>query len=128
MMSDTLYIIPYIPLVDKTLQFNLYRSIREEYLAVRSEPLYITFPLSTDIRACQVSNDQFCHINPPLYTADASHSCSYALFLQNKDKINNFCILSVINKTCNETLNVNDNFWSIAPFRIIKAMYHLFTV
>ena len=104
-MSDTLYVLLHIPLVDKSLQFNQYRihnipfvhpilkksfrySIQEEYLAFRSDAQYISFPLSTDIMACQVSNGQFCCINSPLYTAGTSGSCSYATLFQNKDKIN----------------------------------------
>ena len=87
MMSDTLFVILYIPLVDKSLQFNLYRihniplvhpilkksfrySIQEEYLTIRSDAQYVSFPVSTDILACQVLNGQFCCISSPLYTAD----------------------------------------------------------
>ena len=75
-MSDILYVMLYIPLVDKSLQFNLYRihniplfhpilkksfkySIQEEYLMIWSDAQYILFPVSTDILACQVSNGQF---------------------------------------------------------------------
>ena len=118
MMPNTLYVILHTPLVDKSLQFNLYMSLvhpilktsfrystKEEYLAIRSHAQYISFPLSTDIMACQVSNGHFCHINSPLYRADTSGSFSYALFLQNKEKINHFCILSVINQTHNKAFN-----------------------
>ena len=107
MLSGTLYIVLHILLVDKSLQFNLYRthnipllhpvlkklfkySIQEEYLAIRSDSHYISFPLSVNIMACQASNGQFCHINSPLYAADTSKSCSYALFQKKKVKINNF--------------------------------------
>ena len=65
-----------------------------------------------------MSNGQFCHINSPLYTADTLTSCNYALFLQNKGKINKCCILSVINHTQDEAFNINDNFWAIS---IIKS-------
>ena len=68
MMSDTLYVVLHAPLDDKLLQFHLFRihniqliyptlqisfqyTIQEEYLAI--------------IMAWQVSNGQFCHINPP---------------------------------------------------------------
>ena len=63
---------------------------------------------------CQVSNGQFCHINSPLYVADTSNSCSYALFPKDKVKINDFCILPVINQTQGEVLNINDNFCAIS--------------
>ena len=87
MLLDTLYIVLHILLVNKSLQFNLYRkhntpllhpvleklfkySIQEEYLSIRSDSQYIWFPLSANIMACQVSSGQFCHIISPLYVAD----------------------------------------------------------
>ena len=71
MLSDTLHVVLHILLVDKSLQFNIYRrhniplvhpvlkksfkySIQEEYLATRSDLQYISFPLSADIMVCQV--------------------------------------------------------------------------
>ena len=64
--------------------------------------------------ACQVLNGQFCHINSPVYAADTSNSCCYALFLNYKAKINGFCILSAINQSQDEALNISDNFWAIS--------------
>ena len=98
MMSNTLNVKVHILLVNKSLQFNLYRihtipvvhpilkkvfkySIQEEYCAIRSDSQDISFPLSTNKMACQVLNSQFCCINSFLCTADTLNSCSYALFL-----------------------------------------------
>ena len=105
-----------------TCHWSFRYSIQEEYLTIRSDAQYISFPLSTDILACQVSNGQFCHINSPLYTADTSSSCSYALFLQNKDRIKKFCILSGVNETIDEAININDNFWSISTLQDNKSI------
>ena len=140
MMLNNLYIVLHIPLFDKSIQFYLDRihtiplvdpipkksfrySIQEEYLTIRSDEQKILFSLSRDIMACQVSNGQFCHINSPLYASDTSNSCSYILFLQNKDKINKFCILSVINQTQDEAINTNDNFWAISTLHNSKMLY-----
>ena len=146
MMSDTLYFMLHIPILETSLQCNLYRiqniplvhpilkksfrySFQEEYLAIRSDSQYILFPLNTNIMACQVSNGQFYCINSPLYTADTSNSYSYALFLQNKDKIKTFCILSVINQTQDETFNINDSFLAISTVQDKKkAIHNLFKV
>ena len=128
------------PLVDKSVQLNHYKIhnislvhpilkmsfrylMQEGYLAIRSDVQNLLFPLSTDIMACQVSNGQFCHINSPLYKTDSSSSCSCALFLQNKDKINKFCILSVINQTQDKAFNINDNFWSISTLQENIKLY-----
>ena len=130
MKSGTLYTILHTPLVDKSLEFHLFRiqnipslhpglkksfrySIQEEFLTIRLDVQYITCPLSTDIMASQPSNSQFCHINSPLYVADTSNSYSYVLFLQNKDRIYKFCILLVISQTQDKAININDNFWAI---------------
>ena len=139
MLSDTLYLVLHVPLVNKSLQFNLYRihniplvhpilkkslkySIQEEYLAIRLLTVHF-LSLSANIMACQVSNGQFCHINSPLYVTDTSKSCSYTLFLKDKEKINSACMISVINQTQGETLNINDNFWAISPLQDNKKLY-----
>ena len=66
MLSDTLYAVLHIPIVDKSLQFNPYRihiillvhpilkklfkySMQEEYLAIRLNSQYVLFPLSAEI-------------------------------------------------------------------------------
>ena len=138
MMSDTLYLVLHIPIVDTSLQFNLYGihnislvhpilkmsfkySMLEEYLTIRSDSQHILFQLSSDIISCQMSNGQFYHINSPLYTVDTSNSFSYVLFLKNKERIYKFCILSVINRTQDEPLNINHNFGQCPTFKIIKS-------
>ena len=140
MMSDTLWVVLHTPLVDRLLQFNLYRihsiplvhpilkksfkySIQEEYLGVRSDSQCNLFPLSANIMACQVTNGQFCHINFPLYAADTSKSCSYALFLKDQVKINDVCILSVLNQMQDEGLNISDNFRAISTLQDNKKLY-----
>ena len=64
-----------------------------------------------------------CCINPPLYAADTSDSCSYALFLKNREEINIFCILSVINQTQDEAFNINDSFWALSTLQGNKKLY-----
>ena len=140
MMSDTLYAVLHIPLINKSLQFHLFRihniwlvhptlqqsfqyTIQEEYLAISLDGQYISFPLSTDIMTCQVSNGHLFCINTLLSTADTSKSCSYALFLQNRNEINTFCTLSVINQTHDKAVNINDNLWAISTLENNKKLY-----
>ena len=134
MLSDTLHVMLHIPLVDKSLQFNLYRihniplvhpvlkkslkcAIQEYYLTFRSDLQCISSPLNANIMACQVSNGQFCHINSSLCVADTSKSCCYVLFLNDKARITSDCILSLINQIHDEAINVNDNLWAISTLQ-----------
>ena len=81
-MSNTLYVVLHIPLVDESLQFHLFRlhniplfhpiikrsfrySIQEENLTIRSDEQYISSPLSTDIMTCQVLNGLFSALTHP---------------------------------------------------------------
>ena len=98
MLSDTLYVVFHISLVNKSLQFNLYR--------IKNIPLVHL-----------ILKKSFKYIDSPLYTADSSHSCSYALFLKDRVKIYAFCILSVIYQIWDETHNINDNLWAISTPR-----------
>ena len=52
-----------------------------------------------------------------------SSSSSYALFLQNKDRINKFCLLSIINQMQDVEININNSFWSISTLHINKKVY-----
>ena len=140
MMSDTLYVILYIPLVDKSLQCNLYRI----HIIPLGQPLLknhlniqyrkntsqldqmcniFHFLVISDILSCQVSNGQFCCINSLLYSVDTSSSCNYALFLQNKDRINKFCTLSMVNQMQDGAFNISDNLWSISTLHDNKKVY-----
>ena len=110
-----------VPIVETSLQCSLYRihniplahpvlkksNNQEEYLAIRSESQYISF----------------CHITSPLYMADTSKSCSYTLFPNDKTRINCVCILSVINQTHNEAININEIFWTISSLQDDKNLY-----
>ena len=81
--------------------------------------------------AYKVSNGQFCCINSPLYAANIPNSCRYALFLKDREKINNVCILSVINQTQDEALKINDNFWAISTLQDNKnntCLQHSYTI
>ena len=90
-LSDTLYTVLHNPwltnhynltftgyttsfLVHPILKKLFKHSTQEEYLAIRSDSQYILFPLSANIMACQVSNEQFSHIKSHLYVADTSKS------------------------------------------------------
>ena len=55
--------------------------------------------------------------------ADISSSCSYAKFLKDKVKLNDICILSVINQTQDKALDINDNFWAISILQDNKKLY-----
>ena len=59
----------------------------------------------------------------PLCVADTHKSCCYALILKDKVKMNDVCILSVINQTQDEALNINDNFWAISTLKDDKKLY-----
>ena len=94
---------------------------------MQSGHIHSTFHhLSADIMACQISSGQFCHINSPQYTADTSTSYSYTLFLNDKARINCVCILSVINQTHDEAININGIISTFQDNK--KIVHHMLTI
>ena len=103
MMSDTLYGILHILLVDKSLQFNLYRihNILLVHLILKS---HFGYSIQEEYHPVRLDSQ-------------------YILFLQDKERINKFCILSMINQTQDEAFNINDNFWEISTLQDNKKLY-----
>ena len=137
-ISDTLYIALHIPLVDKSLQFHLFQitniplihlalqrsfqyTIHEEYLAIRLDRQYISFPFSTDIMACQVSKGKFCHNNTPYIQLASPSPAAIPYSSKNRNKINTFSTLSVINQTHDKDVNINDILGESQPWKAIKS-------
>ena len=86
-LQDYLMLILTVPLVDQTLQMNLYRvhnlpmlhptlqmhvqyEIEGPYLATLMDSMYITLPTDIDVRLCLMTKGHLCMFNQALYPVD----------------------------------------------------------
>ena len=113
-LDDYLMLILTVPLIDPSLHMNLYRvhnlsmlhptlhvhaqyEIEGSYLATVMDGMFITLPTALDVRLCLMMNGHLCMFNQALYPVEYMNWCIYALFINNKDQIQNNFLLRTIN-------------------------------
>ena len=104
-MDDYLMVILLIPLIDSSLDVNLYKvhnfpmlhpnlQIQVEYqfegayFAMHMHGMYATIPKETDIKLCMMSQGHLCMFDEPLYPVERIEWCLYALFINDLSKLN----------------------------------------
>ena len=95
-MDDFLLLILTVPLVDKSLQMNLYKvhnlpalhplniqftyQLEGKYLAIGKHGLYAALPSENDIRICMTTSGGLCMMNQALYPIERIEWCIYMLY------------------------------------------------
>ena len=136
-LQDYLMLIMTVPLVDQTLQMNLYRvhnlpmlhptlqlhvqyEIEGPYLATLMDSMYITLPTDIDVRLCLMTKGHLCMFNQALYPVDKTDWCIYALFINDINKIKKNCILKPLNRTTNLAYSLDGYLWAISALAAEK--------
>ena len=130
-LQDYLMLILTVPLVDQSIQMNLYKvhnltmlhptlNVHEQYelegtyLVTMMESMLISLPTALDIKLCLVTNGHLCMFNQALYPVEGTNWCIYALFINDKDKIKRDCFLKTLNQTTNLAYSLNRYLWAIS--------------
>ena len=131
LLQDYLMLILTVPLVDQTLQMNLYKvhnlpmlhptlqmhvqyEIEGPYLATLMDSMYITLPTDIDVRLCLMTKGHLCMFNQALYPVDNTNWCIYALFINDINKIKKNCFLKPLNRTTNLAYSLDGYLWAIS--------------
>ena len=126
-----------VPLVDQTLQMNLYRvhnlpmlhptlqmhvqyEIEGSYLATMMDSMYIILPNDIDVRLCLMTKGHLCMFNQALYPVDNTDWCIYALFINDINRIKKNCILKPLNRTTNLAYSLDGYLWAISALAAEK--------
>ena len=103
-LEDRLMVVLTIPLIDSSLDVNLYKvhnlpmlhptlgvqveyELEGEYLAILVHGMYATKPHATDIKLCKMSQGHLCMLDHALYPVDHVEWCLYTLFTNSLEKI-----------------------------------------
>ena len=109
-MDDFLLLILTVPLVDKSLQMDLYKvnnspalhpklniqftyQLEGKYLAIGKHGLYAALPSENDIRIHMTTSGGLCMMNQTLYPIERIEWCIYALFIKDTGKITRYCLV-----------------------------------
>ena len=132
-LQGYLMLILTIPLVDQSLQMNLYKvhnlpvlhpilnvhvqyELEGTYLATRMDGMFISLLTTLDVKLCLITNGNLCMFNQALYPMDSPKWCIYALFINDKNQIKRNCFLKTLNQTTNLAYSLDGYIWAISVF------------
>ena len=131
LLEDCLMLILMVPLVNQSLQLNLYRvynlpmlhpvlhvhvqyELESSYIATVMDGMYVTLPTASDVRLCLMTKGHLCMFNQALYPVEQTDWCVYALFINDEKCIGKNCILKAINHTTNLAYSLDGYLWAIS--------------
>ena len=136
-LEDCLMLILTVPLVDQSLQMNLYKiynlpmlhpilhvhaqyELESSYIATVMDGMFVTLPTALDVRLCLMTNGHLCMFNQALYPVEQMDWCVYALFINDEDRIEKNCVLRTINRTTNLAYSLDGYLWAISALATEK--------
>ena len=130
-LQDYLMLILTVPLVDQSLQMNLYKvhnlpmlyptlnvhaqyELEGIYLATLMEGMFVSLPTALDVKLCLITNGHLCMFDQALYPVKCINRCIYALFINDHDQIRKDCFLKTLNRTTNLAYSLDRYLWAIS--------------
>ena len=107
-MDKMLVILMTIPVLDKTLELNIYQvhnlpaippgqeveaiyQLENEYFAIGKHGMYVTLPTEQSVRTCLQTELAICILEQALYPVKHITWCVYALFIDDEERIRRDC-------------------------------------
>ena len=135
--EDCLMLILTIPLVDQSLNMDLYKvynlpmlhpvlhvhvqyEIENTYLATVMDGIFVTLPTALHVKLCLMTNGHLCMFKQALYPVEQMNWCIYALFINDEKQIERNCILKTINRTTNLAYSLDGYLWAISALAAEK--------
>ena len=101
-LQDYLMLILIVPLVDQSLQMNLYKvhnlpmlhptlnvhaqyEVEGAYFTTLMEGMFVSLPTALDVKLCLITNGHLCMFDQALYPVECINWCIYALFINDHD-------------------------------------------
>ena len=136
-LQDYLMLILTVPLVDQSLQMNLYKvhnlpmlhptlnvhaqyEIKGMYLATLMEGMFISLPSTIDVKLCLINNGHLCMFSHALYPVKSINWCVYALFIINYGQVKRDCLLKTLDRTTNLAYSLDGYLWAISALAAEK--------
>ena len=133
-MKDFLMVILTIPLIDTSLQMDLYKihnlptlypelkvwfnyKLEGKYLAISKSGIYAALPAENDIVVCQATGGYLCMMNQALYPIEKIEWCVYALFKRDYRRITENCVIETEETHTNTAQSLDGYMWAISSLK-----------
>ena len=130
-MDRMLVILMTIPVLDKTLELNIYQvhnlpaippgqeveslyQLESRYFAIGKHGLYVTLPTEQSVRICLQTELAICILEQALYPVEHVTWCVYALFIDDEHRIKRDCKYTVSKVSGNRAISLGGYLWAIS--------------
>ena len=130
-MDKMLVVLMTIPLLDKTLELNIYQvhnlpaippgqeieslyQLESKYFAIGKHGLYVTLPTEQSVRICLQTELAICVLEQALYPVEHITWCVYALFIDDEHRIKRDCKYTVSKVSGNRAVSLGGYLWAIS--------------
>ena len=130
-MDKMLVILMTIPVLDKTLELNIYQvhnlpaippgqeveslyQLENKYFAIGRHGLYVTLPMEQSVRICLQTELAICILEQALYPVEHVTWCIYALFIDDEHCIKRDCKYTVSKVSGNRAISLGGYLWAVS--------------
>ena len=133
-MDKMLVILMTIPVLDKTLELNIYQvhnlpvvppgqevealyQLENEYFAIGKHGLYVTLPTEQSVQTCLQTELAICILGQALYPVQHVTWCVYALFIDNNECIKRDCKYTINKVSSNKAISLRGYLWVVSSIK-----------
>ena len=133
-MDKMLVILMTIPVLDKTLELNIYQvhnlpaippgqevqslyQLENKYFPIGRHGLYVTLPMEQSVRICLQTELAICILEQALYPVGHVTWCVYALFIDDEPRIKRDCKYTVSKVSGNRAVSLGGYLWAISSIK-----------
>ena len=129
-----LVILMTIPVLDKTLELNIYQvhnlpaippgqeveslyQLENKYFAIGRHGQYVTLPTEQSVRICLQTELAICILEQALYPVEHITWCVYALFIDDEHRIKRDCKYTVSRVSGNRAISLGGYLWAVSSIK-----------
>ena len=133
-MDKMLVILITIPVLDKSLELNIYQvhnlpaippgqevaalyQLESRYFAIGKHGMYVILPMEQSVRTCLQTELAICILEQALYPIKHITWCVYALFIDHEERIKRDCKYSVTKVSGNIAISLGGYLWAVSSIK-----------
>ena len=133
-MDKMLVILMTIPVLDKSLELNIYQvhnlpaippgqevaalyQLESRYFAIGKHGMYVTLPTEQSVRTCLQTELAICILEQALYPIKHITWCVYALFIDDEEHIKRDCKYTVTKVSGNRAISLGGYLWAVSSIK-----------
>ena len=133
-MDKMLVILMTIPVLDKSLELNIYQvhnlpaiptgqevaalyQLESRYFAIGKHGMYVTLPTEQSVRTCLQTELAICILEQALYPIKHITWCVYALFIDDEKRIKRDCKYTVTKVSGNRAISLGGYLWEVSSIK-----------